>query len=100
MRKTSAHRGAKDQTSGRTGDKPLAYNTAADASLASLGGSRDPFRLMRSAMAAIGVMLVLMPACALAGEPMRYIHHAPESSLDKRYDYQWEILRTALDRTS
>ncbi|HJV89206.1 MAG TPA: hypothetical protein VJ623_02785 [Holophagaceae bacterium] len=30
---------------------------------------------------------------------MRYIHPAPESPLDVRYQYQWEILRTALERT-
>src|SRR4051794_38478070 len=32
-------------------------------------------------------------------EGMRYVYHPPESSLDKRYEYQWEILRTALERT-
>ena len=31
---------------------------------------------------------------------MTYIHHAPESSLDVRYDYHWEILRTALELTT
>src|SRR5258706_2715361 len=30
---------------------------------------------------------------------MTYIYHAPESSLDKRYLYHWEILRTALEKT-
>jgi ABC-type amino acid transport substrate-binding protein len=30
---------------------------------------------------------------------MRYIHSAPESPLDKRYEYHLEILRTALERT-
>lgn len=30
---------------------------------------------------------------------MRYVYHPPESALDKRYEYQWEILRTALERT-
>jgi ABC-type amino acid transport substrate-binding protein len=36
-----------------------------------------------------------------AGEPttMVYIYNAPESSFDVRYDYQWEILRTALEKT-
>jgi ABC-type amino acid transport substrate-binding protein len=30
---------------------------------------------------------------------MTYVYNAPESSLDVRYDYHWEILRTALDKT-
>jgi hypothetical protein len=30
---------------------------------------------------------------------MVYICHAPESALDVRYDYHWEILRTALEVT-
>ena len=30
---------------------------------------------------------------------MTYVYHAPESDLDDRYLYQWEILRTALERT-
>jgi ABC-type amino acid transport substrate-binding protein len=36
---------------------------------------------------------------AFAADPMRYIYDAPESALDKRYEYHWEILRTALERT-
>jgi len=31
--------------------------------------------------------------------PMVYIYNAPESDLDQRYVYHWEILRTALKRT-
>jgi ABC-type amino acid transport substrate-binding protein len=30
---------------------------------------------------------------------MTYIYNAPESPLDRRYDYHWEILRLALERT-
>src|SRR5262249_44409057 len=30
---------------------------------------------------------------------MTYIYHAPESALDVRYIYHWEILRTALEKT-
>ena len=30
---------------------------------------------------------------------MTYIYNAPESKLDKRYEYQWTILKTALQRT-
>jgi hypothetical protein len=48
---------------------------------------------------AVGVAaLVLFPAL-FAGAQMRYVYHAPESSLDVRYEYQWEILRTALEKT-
>jgi ABC-type amino acid transport substrate-binding protein len=36
---------------------------------------------------------------ARAGDTMTYIYNAPESSLDIRYEYHWEILRTALERT-
>ncbi|HUO06999.1 MAG TPA: ABC transporter substrate-binding protein [Phycisphaerae bacterium] len=41
------------------------------------------------------------PATEPASEhgAMRYIYNAPESLLDKRYEYHWEILRTALERT-
>lgn len=31
---------------------------------------------------------------------MKYIYHPPESALDVRYHYQWEILRTALEKTA
>jgi Bacterial extracellular solute-binding proteins, family 3 len=34
-----------------------------------------------------------------AAGPMSYIYNAPESHLDVRYQYHWEILKTALDRT-
>jgi ABC-type amino acid transport substrate-binding protein len=35
-----------------------------------------------------------------AADAMAYIVHPPESSLDVRYIYHWEILRTALDATT
>ena len=31
---------------------------------------------------------------------MTYVYNAPESSLDRRYEYHWEILKTALERTT
>ena len=31
---------------------------------------------------------------------MEYIYHPPESAIDVRYEYHWEILRTALERTT
>ena len=45
------------------------------------------------------VLAVFMAASAPAPKPMRYIYHPPESSLDVRYLYHWEILRTALEKT-
>lgn len=47
-------------------------------------------------------MAVCAAAFALslsAAETMTYIYHAPESPLDVRYLYHWEILRTALEKT-
>src|SRR6185436_18741174 len=38
-------------------------------------------------------------APAQSPEEMRYVFNAPESSLDVRYEYHWEILRTALEKT-
>jgi ABC-type amino acid transport substrate-binding protein len=32
-------------------------------------------------------------------EVMTYIHHPPESARDVRYAYQWEVLRSALEKT-
>jgi len=49
-----------------------------------------------------GVLLILLCSGGLfaATKPMRYVYHPPESSLDVRYLYHWEILRTALEKTS
>lgn len=44
------------------------------------------------------VLLASLPSFA-AGAVMRYVYHPPESSLDVRYLYHWEILRTALEKT-
>jgi len=53
----------------------------------------------RSAFLAI-FLLIAFAAESYAGGVMTYIYHAPESSLDVRYQYHWEILRTALERTT
>jgi len=45
-------------------------------------------------------LLLVSFAAASRAQVMTYIYHAPESSLDVRYLYHWEILRTALERTS
>jgi Bacterial extracellular solute-binding proteins, family 3 len=49
----------------------------------------------------IGVALAIaaLPAVAAGEDAMTYVYHAPESELDVRYVYHWEILRTALERT-
>jgi ABC-type amino acid transport substrate-binding protein len=56
----------------------------------------------RSAFLALFLFLSFAPAAPAshAREAMTYIYDAPESSLDVRYLYHWEILRTALERTT
>jgi hypothetical protein len=46
------------------------------------------------------MLMLVSSASALRAEVMTYVYHAPESSLDVRYLYHWEILRTALERTT
>ena len=47
------------------------------------------------------IVLLLVAAAALhAQPPMTYVYNAPESARDVRYDYHWEILKTALETTS
>src|SRR3977135_925138 len=46
---------------------------------------------------AMGLCLISLPA--LADDMMTYIHHPPESKLDQRYVYHWDILKTALEKT-
>jgi ABC-type amino acid transport substrate-binding protein len=46
-------------------------------------------------------VLVICTACAgFADGVMSYIYNSPESARDIRYSYHWEILRTALERTT
>src|SRR3954471_18899263 len=45
-------------------------------------------------------LLLVSFAPASRAEVMTYVYHAPESSLDVRYLYHWEILRTALEKTT
>lgn len=56
---------------------------------------RSPGELVVSAV----VSLLVLAASSAAQEGMRYVYHAPESPLDRRYDYVWEILKEALERT-
>lgn len=46
------------------------------------------------------VALLSLLGAAPPPKPMTYIYHPPESQLDVRYRYHWEILRTALERTT
>ncbi len=46
------------------------------------------------------ITFLYVPTLLFASDStMIYIHNAPESVLDKRYTYHWEILRTALEKT-
>lgn len=49
----------------------------------------------------LGLALLAILAGSSRGDdrPMTYRYHPPESSLDVRYQYHWEILRTALEKT-
>ena len=59
-------------------------------------------RVIRAAVIPVLVALSLsIPRSASAADAvMKYIYHPPESSLDVRYLYQWEVLRTALEKTA
>ncbi len=48
---------------------------------------------------AAAVVLAVPGSGAAAEDVMTYVYHAPESELDVRYVYHWEILRTALEKT-
>ena len=45
------------------------------------------------------LLLLGLSRSVFADGVMTYIYDAPESALDKRYLYHWEILRTALEKT-
>ncbi len=47
----------------------------------------------------LATCLLLAAMTATTPRPMEYIYHPPESALDVRYQYHWEILRTALEKT-
>jgi len=54
---------------------------------------------VRCCVAVFILLVTTLTGAHAAPAPMRYIHNAPESAGDIRYEYQWEILRTALERT-
>ncbi|HUR81846.1 MAG TPA: hypothetical protein VM733_13860 [Thermoanaerobaculia bacterium] len=45
------------------------------------------------------IAFAVAPVSAATPPVMTYIHHRPESPRDVRYEYHWEILRTALEKT-
>ncbi|HEV8432856.1 MAG TPA: ABC transporter substrate-binding protein [Thermoanaerobaculia bacterium] len=47
----------------------------------------------------LGIAVMAMLALAPAKPVMRYVYNGPESARDVRYQYHWEILRTALEKT-
>lgn len=54
----------------------------------------------RALIAASAFVVLFATFGATAAPVMRYIYHPPESPLDVRYLYHWEILRTALEKTT
>jgi Bacterial extracellular solute-binding proteins, family 3 len=67
----------------------------------SASARRPAIRLSRVRPISLAVLLASVLATgARADETMTYIVHPPESALDVRYQYHWEILKTALDRTT
>jgi Bacterial extracellular solute-binding proteins, family 3 len=60
---------------------------------ASRGVGRSSSRL------ALGLLVAALPAAPRGDGAMTYVYHAPESALDQRYLYHWDILKNALERT-
>jgi hypothetical protein len=56
-------------------------------------------KLCKRRIVALAAFFFLSQVPAFAENPMMYIYNAPESSLDVRYVYHWEILKTALEKT-
>jgi ABC-type amino acid transport substrate-binding protein len=59
----------------------------------------------RAAAIAVVACAALAPRAAVTPAPppeevMTYIHHPPESARDVRYVYQWQVLQTALEKTT
>ncbi|HSY52625.1 MAG TPA: hypothetical protein VLC46_27745 [Thermoanaerobaculia bacterium] len=54
--------------------------------------------MRRSAFLAL--LLFVVSTVPARAQVMTYVYDAPESPLDVRYLYHWEILRTALERTT
>jgi ABC-type amino acid transport substrate-binding protein len=55
---------------------------------------------LRVSFIAAAVVLLTISPPVFGDQAMTYIYHPPESKLDVRYLYHWEILRTALEKTT
>ncbi len=67
-----------------------------------LGRGRQEFCSLSYGVCRLAVVLSITLAelwTAKANPVMEYLHDAPESGLDNRYQYQWAVLRTALEKT-
>jgi hypothetical protein len=60
-------------------------------------GSRGVIAALAAALAAVA--RAAAPVLGGGADPMTYVYNAPESEEDVRYEYHWEILRTALEKT-
>lgn len=65
-----------------------------------VSASRRRTRAWLVVLAMVTALALLPPRGTHADDAMLYVFNAPESALDVRYQYHWEILRTALERTS
>src|SRR5258708_26775524 len=89
----------------RTPKRGAASSSTSNTRLRSMGVKLDRFTnsvsvKMRKLLYAATIALFLSgPRAPAAERAMTYIYHPPESPLDVRYQYHWEILRTALERT-
>src|SRR5437868_1887085 len=89
----------------RTPKRGPASSSTSNTRLRSMGVRLDWFTTsvavkMRKLLCAATVALFLSgPRAPAAEKVMTYVYHPPESPLDVRYQYHWEILRTALERT-
>lgn len=62
--------------------------------------ARLRFRAFELRILPVALLILSYAASCRAENAMVYIYNAPESPLDRRYNYHWEILKTALDKTT
>lgn len=55
--------------------------------------------VIRRRASLLGIAVMAMLSLAPSQPVMRYVYDGPESARDVRYQYHWEILRTALEKT-
>jgi ABC-type amino acid transport substrate-binding protein len=61
---------------------------------------RPLFGTLRDFIGLAGGFIGSVACFATDGIPMEYRHNAPESAFDRRYEYHWKILETALEKTT